>query len=259
MEPPEIDEEQSLLSIIISFVIAITLILILIKFRWKFLMKGWFFVVVILALAISFNAILKSNFTEAALIALLLAVPLAFFKIYRQSFLVHNLTELFVYPGIAAVFVPILGVWSILVLLVLISIYDLWAVWHSGVMQKMAKFQIEELKLFAGFFVPYVSKKMKLKIQLLKQKYKNNKKGLKKEKIKVNLAVLGGGDVVFPIITAGVFLRAFGIVPALFVIGGAFTGLTYLFLTLKKKAYPAMIYIVPGIFLGLLVWRLLVF
>jgi len=66
---------------------------------------------------------------------------------------------------------------------------------------------------------------------------------------------LGGGDIVFPLIAAGVFMVSYGIGAALSVIIGAFAGLAYLLLTSrKKKFYPAMVYIVPGIFLGLLIW-----
>ncbi len=259
MQPPQIDAGPSLISIVISFIIAITLILILSKYKWKFLIKAWFFVVVIIALGIALNAFLKYSLTSSALISLIIALPLAFFKIYRQNFLIHNITEIFVYPGIAAVFVPILNIWTIIILLVLISLYDMWAVWHTGIMQKMAKFQIQELNIFGGFFIPSVSKKVKEQIKFLKQKYKNKipPKVIKDKKFRIKLAILGGGDVVFPIITAGVFLRAIGIIPALFIILGAFAGLTYLFITSEKKAYPAMPYITTGIFIGIVLWWIL--
>ena len=79
------------------------------------------------------------------------------------------------------------------------------------------------------------------------------KSDLKKKKIKVNIAILGGGDVIFPIITAGVMLNAFGIISALFVIAGATLGLSYLFFfSEKKKFYPAMPFISAGIFIGML-------
>ena len=74
------------------------------------------------------------------------------------------------------------------------------------------------------------------------------------KKFKVNFAILGGGDVVFPIITSGVFYRAFGIIPALAIMVGAFVGLAVLFMISKKKPYPAMPYITAGIFTGLLIW-----
>ena len=128
----------------------------------------------------------------------------------------------------------------------------MWAVWRSGVMQKMANYQISELKIFSGFFIPYVSKKVRMEIK------KTPKSELKKKKIKVNMAILGGGDVVFPIITSGVVLANFGAVPAIFVILGATLGLSYLlFFAEKKKFYPAMPFITAGIFLGILIsWAL---
>jgi len=250
MQPPEMAAGPSLISLIIAFAIAITLILILSKYRWKFLIRAWFFVVVAMALAIAFNAIFKNLIPNAFLIVLILAIPLAFIKIYKPNILVHNFTELLIYPGIAAIFVPILSVWTIIILLILISIYDMWMVWKTGLMQKMAKFQMEELHIFGGFLVPYMSKKVRAQIEKLK-KLKRKPKG---KKIKISLAILGGGDIVFPIITAGIFLRAFGWLPAIMIIAGAFLGLAYLFSRTKKgKSYPAMPFITAGIFLAILV------
>jgi len=172
---------------------------------------------------------------------------------------------LLIYPGIASVFVPILNIYTIIVLLILISVYDMWAVWHSGIMQKMARYQIDKLKIFSGFFVPYAGKKTKQKIKLLREKFRNkkiSKKELQSKKFRVNVAILGGGDVVFPIITAGVMLKTFsdkilfgigGLGPALLVIAGATLGLTYLFFfSEKKKFYPAMPFISAGIFAGMI-------
>jgi presenilin-like A22 family membrane protease len=127
-------------------------------------------------------------------------------------------------------------------------------------MQKMAKFQMDELKIFGGFLIPSASKKVKAQMEKIKTKYKNKKmpKSVKNKKFKVNLAILGGGDVVFPIITAGVFMRAYDVIPALFIIFGALAGLISIFLFSKKgKPYPAMPYITTGIFAGLLIWKLL--
>ena len=110
--------------------------------------------------------------------------------------------------------------------------------------------QITKLKIFSGFFIPYASKKVKQQIANWKKTLSKSK--FKKKKIKVNVAILGGGDVVFPIITAGVMLRTLGFVSALFVILGATLGLLYLFLVAeKKKFYPAMPFITAGIFLGI--------
>src|SRR3989344_4583848 len=57
-------------------------------------------------------------------IAFGLAVVLALLKIVQRSPVFHNLTELLIYGGLAAIFVPILSVFSMGILLALISIYD---------------------------------------------------------------------------------------------------------------------------------------
>jgi presenilin-like A22 family membrane protease len=251
MMPPEPEQDSDfytsfLPSIIVAFIIAISLLFFLMRYNAEFILKLWFFLVVTIALGITLNSFVP-EFRNSALLVLVIALPLAFIKIFKRNFLVHNFTELFIYPGIAAVFVPLLNVLTIVILLILISGYDIWAVWHSGIMQKMAKYQINKLKVFSGFFIPYVSKNVKAKMQKMK------KSDLQKKKIKINLAILGGGDIIFPIITAGVMLKTVGLIPALFVIGGAALGLGYLFLYAeKKKFYPAMPFISAGIFLGMI-------
>ena len=127
----------------------------------------------------------------------------------------------------------------------------MWAVWHSGFMQKMAHFQINELKIFGGFFVPYLNKKQRYLVREARiTKTKSKTKNLKK--MKVNLAILGGGDIVFPIITAGIVLRSLGLLPALMVILGATLALSLLFLYSQKgKFYPAMPFITAGLLIGI--------
>lgn len=254
LETPEPEEESEFYKmfsqIVIAFIIAIVLLFILMKFKIELLLKIWFFIVVVMALGISITSFLPA-FKYVSLISLAIALPFAILKIFRRNLLVHNFTELLIYPGIAAVFVPILNVTTVIIFLIIISAYDIWAVWHSGVMQKMAKYQINKLKIFSGFFVPYVSKRMRAKIKKMK---KMKKSELKKKKIRVNVAILGGGDVIFPIIAAGVMLKTLGLISALLVVAGAVLGLTYLFFfSEKKKFYPAMPFITAGIFLGILV------
>ncbi len=254
IEPPEIIREsdftQYLVSIIFAFILAIFILFLLTKFKIDIILRVWFFVVVAIALFITFNAFFPRYINSVYFLipAIVLALTLSFLKIFKRSFLVHNVTELLIYPGIATIFVPILNFWSIIVLLLIISAYDIWAVWHSGIMQKMAKYQINKLKVFSGFFVPYVSKKMRKQLQKLRK----NKK-LKKKKVKVNIAILGGGDVIFPIITAGVMLKTLGFTSAIFVIAGATLGLALLLMfSEKKKFYPAMPFITAGMFVGMI-------
>lgn len=252
METPAPEEQgeynQIFVSIIVAFVIAIGLLFLLMRFKSEIIIKIWFSFVILIALGIFFNTILPET-EYSSWIALVIAAPLMFFKVFRRNIYVHNLTELLIYPGIAAVFVPILNLWTIIALLVVISVYDMWAVWHSGIMQKMAKYQMEKVKIFSGFFIPYVSKKMKNKI---KKMNKSELKKLQKKGVKARIAVLGGGDVIFPIISAGVVLKTFGFLPAILTIIGALAGLSYLFFFAKeRKFYPAMPFISAGLFIGM--------
>jgi len=263
MEPPPEVQNQSLgPQIIFAFAIAITLFFILTRIKAETFIRLWFFVVTVLALGLSLNIFLiKINLDYyTSIAALLISLPLAYVKIFNRNILVHNLTELLIYPGIAAVFVPILNIFWMIILLILISIYDMWAVWHSEIMQKMAKYQIENLRFFTGFFVPYATLKQKQKIKNIKQKYASKgedilEKQFKKAKIKVSLAILGGGDIIFPIITAGVILAAYNsIFPALIIIASATLALLGLFILAQKgKFYPAMPFISAGLFLGMII------
>lgn len=250
------DLTSILISVLFSLIIAISLIFILIKIKAKAVMKTWFFVVSVLAIGISLTAFLP-EIKYASIISLLIAIPLAVFKIYKRNIVVHNLTELLIYPGIAAIFVPILNLTILIVLLILISAYDMWAVWKSKIMQKIAKYQIEELNVLGGLFIPYASKKVKEKINLLKTKFKSKEKlekEFKKSELKVNLAILGGGDIAYSILSAGVVLETWGLIPALITVGGASIALVGLLVFGRKKTmYPAMPFITGGIFLVLLV------
>jgi presenilin-like A22 family membrane protease len=244
--------------IIIAFIFAILILFFLMKFKLESFLRGWFFLVVAIALFISFLAFekiipLQIELKIAVISAAVFSIVFSYLKIYKRNVITHNLTEILIYPGISTVFVPLLNIYTALSLLVIISIYDAWAVWKSGIMQKMAKYQMNKLNLFSGFLIPYVSKKVRAKI-------KEMRKSKSKKKIKVNVAILGGGDVVFPIITAGVIMKSFGLIPALFVIFGAASGLAYLFFFAeKKKFYPAMPFITAGILAGLGFWRIMGF
>jgi len=267
IEPPEIIQESDfttyLGSIIFAFIIAIFILFLLTKFKVDIILRIWFFIVVAIALFITFNAFFPKyiNSIYFIVLAVIASLAISFMKIFKRNFIIHNITELLIYPGIATIFVPILNIWSVLILLLIISAYDIWAVWHSGIMQKMAKYQINKLKVFSGFFIPYISRKIRKQLKNIK------KAKLKKKKVRLSIAILGGGDVIFPIITAGVVMKAGaimfpfsnvqifqgGLLPAIFVIAGATLGLGLLFVfSEKKKFYPAMPFITAGMLLGMI-------
>jgi len=157
MEPPEELKQQSttsgLISILISFTIAVVLFFVLTRLNAVTFLRIWFFVVTTIAIGLIFN-IIFSKLAFASLIALIFALPLAYFKVFKRDLLIHNLTELIIYPGIAAILVSVLfsifgnsTSLGIIFLLLAISLNDIWAVWQSKFMQKMAKYQINKTKI----------------------------------------------------------------------------------------------------------------
>lgn len=244
IEKPQFKEEISYIPIIIAILIATVLALVLIKFKAMKIWKVWFFFGVFLTMTISFAVFVSQMF------ALILALILAYLKIFRPNVYVHNFTELFIYGGLAAIFVPVLNVWSISVLLIAIAVYDMIAVWKTKHMIKMAKFQ-SKTKMFAGLLVPYGPLK---KID----KVKKVKKLGRVVKIMQKEAILGGGDIGFPLLFSGVILKTVGFIPALIVSLFAALSLFGLFMIAKKtKFYPAMPFLAAGCFVGYFVVRLL--
>jgi len=244
LDPPEeIGPAQAGTSIIIALTIAVILMFVLMKLRAETFIRIWFLLVVTLGIAIALNAFLI-KIPNSTIIAIIIAIPLAITKIFHRNIIVHNATELLIYPGIATVFIPLLNIPIAIGLLILISLWDMYAVWKSGIMQKMAMYHIEKLKIFPGFVVPYLGKGQKASRS-------KSKKG-KRKRVKVNVAILGGGDVVFPILLSGVVLKAWGLVPALLIALGATIALAGLFYISKKgKFYPAMPFISAGCFVAL--------
>jgi len=246
-EPPVQEPGFNFISVLISFVIGIGLIFIIMKLHAETILRWWFFIVIILGIAISLTAFLQ-YLPYASWIALVLAVLLAYFKVFRRDMLVHNFTELIVYAGISAIFIPLFNVMFFSFLMVIISVYDIYAVWHSGFMQKMANYQMRKVKVFGGFFIPYIGKKERALIE----KARNSRSKKLSKKIKVHVAILGGGDIVFPMIFSGIVLHALGFIPALLISLGAVLGLGYLFYNSEKgRFYPAMPFISIGCFIAL--------
>tara|TARA_Y100000310_G_scaffold68970_2_gene64315 strand:- start:20876 stop:21709 length:834 start_codon:yes stop_codon:yes gene_type:complete len=223
IERPEFEEETSYIPIIILILVATGIILLLVKLKAFLFWKAWFFLSVWFCLIIAFGAFLQE------LYAVVLAFILAILKIFKRNMVLHNLTELFIYGGIAAIFVPILNLLGVSILLILISIYDFIAVHKTKHMVSLAKFQTKS-KLFAGLYIPYGKKKT---------------------------AILGGGDIAFPLMFTAVVLGIHGI-SALIITLTSTLGLAYLFWKSEKgKYYPAMPFITAGCFVGYFVIRLI--
>ncbi|MCG2719089.1 MAG: hypothetical protein L6408_09700 [Nanoarchaeota archaeon] len=221
IERPELEEGTSFVPLFILILVATGIAFLLAKFNLKFIWKAWFFLSIVFCITIALNAFMGQLF------AFIASIVFAFFKVIKKNIIIHNIGELFIYGGLAAIFVPIFNVFSISIFLVIISIYDYIAVRKTGHMVKLAKFQTK-LRLFAGILIPYGK----------------------------GVAILGGGDIGLPLLFARVVMKSYGFT-ALIISFFAALSLLYLFWVAdKKKFYPAMPFITAGCFLGYAVLRL---
>jgi presenilin-like A22 family membrane protease len=243
IERPPIEQSSSFLYIITAILVATVLIFLLMKFRKAVLWKVWFFLAVVVCLTVSLAGFMNQG------LALLISIGLAVFKIFRPNTVVHNITEVFIYGGLAAIFVPIMNLFAAFMLLILISIYDIIAVWKSGHMIKLAKFQTEA-KVFAGLFIPYKRPQAAAA---------SSGEDVDVRKRSVRNAVLGGGDIGFPLLFAGVVMKGLmlqntaliGFLKTLIIPFLAAAALLVLLVKAKQdKFYPAMPFISIGCFVG---------
>jgi presenilin-like A22 family membrane protease len=228
---PEVSGWESFVWIVTAIAISTIILLIIVKIGivhlWKIMFFGSIFLSISLALGVLVNAILAFS----------IAFILAIIKVIKPNMITHNISEVLIYSGIAVLLVPLFDVKWIIVLLLAISLYDFYAVFKSKHMVTMAKFQMKS-KLFAGIMIPY-----------------KPVKGQKKKK--VSGAIIGGGDVAFPLIFSGVVMESLAkisqstkeiaflktlIIPLVL-------SLTLVFLLTKGKEgkfYPAMPFITAG-------------
>jgi len=253
-ERPDVKNFDALVLILISVGIGTGLILTIVKFGLKWVWKGLFFLAIFFSIGISLGTFLPALF--AGLIAFILAI----LKAFKPNVFVHNLSEILVYSGIAVLFVPLFQPLWVFILLLIISVYDMFAVWKSKHMVKLAEFQIGT-QAFSGLFIQS-SKKISKRI-VRRSRGTVNIKNKFVSTNKTGTAVVGGGDIAFPLLFAGsvmefLILSGMGGLDALLrgTLISVFSTLALLglFVWAKKgRYYPAMPFITGGCVLGYLI------
>jgi presenilin-like A22 family membrane protease len=250
-ERPDLDESTSFAFITLAILIATGLMLLIIRFGLTWLWKTWFFLAVVMCLLISFGAFIDQTY------ALLLSFVFAVVKIWRPNIYIHNLTELFIYAGLAGMLVPVINIISAGLLLLVMAIYDAYAVWKSGHMVTMAKF-LSNTGTFAGLFIPYNAKSKKIEPVV-------NRKVTKNSKNSGRTAVLGGGDMALPLLFTGAVAKellasgaAFPFLKSTIIsFSAALSLFMLLYYSQKGKFYPAIPFLTVGCFLGYIIVILL--
>jgi presenilin-like A22 family membrane protease len=240
-------------AIILFFGITIgTLVLLYIARKNKInLWKAWFFIASVMTISISISTFLSD------LTSWIIAIILVSLRFYKPSFITTNLSEILMYSGLAIFLVPILNVPTMIFVLIIISIYDMYAVWKSKHMITMAKFTSEN-NIFPGLSLKYTPKKEGVFDNKIKSSIQEKKA----------IGILGGGDVVFPLLFSGtVFVSliiqgfsktaAFQLSSIISIF--SMTSLFLLFYFSKKtKFYPAMPFLSIGCILGYFIILLII-
>lgn len=271
---PDVSKAGAFAYIAIGVLVGTLLVLLIIRLKKITIWKTWFFIAVFLAISLALGVFLNNY------LALLLALGLAIFKVVKPNIFIHNITELLMYAGIAVFLVPLLDILWAGILLLIIALYDVYAVIKSKHMIRMAKFQAKS-KVFAGLFIPYSPKtqiqeqelevkKVAMPSKSLKTAKKETSKLSKQYRRKTKMhrkqrknAILGGGDIAFPLIFTGVvmeslvtqgFSKIAALYQSLIVTLTTTLALALLFFFAKKdKFYPAMPFIAVGCFIGYII------
>ena len=212
VERPNVEPATSYIFMAGAVIVGTLLLLLLIRFNKGSLWKIWFLLATVITLTVALAAFIPV--TAAAI----LAGVIAFFRVFKPNILAHNIGELFIYGGLAAIFVPKMDVKSAVLLLVIIAVYDVFAVFQSKHMISLAKFQASN-RIFAGLLIP---KELSIKTAFSQVNAvtstataKNKPAKLQRKKSREqkdeyadsgSYAVIGGGDVGFPLLFAGAAL-----------------------------------------------------
>jgi presenilin-like A22 family membrane protease len=275
---PPLSGAGSFWYLVIGVAIGTAIVLLLIRLRAFRLWKVWFFLAVALSLAVAFGVIVPRW------AALLMGVLLAFWKVSKPNPVVHNLTEIFMYAGIAILLVPLFSFFWICMTLVVISVYDMIAVWYSKHMVTMAQEQTKA-QLFAGLYVPKrdepttqapISPAVPAPTRTIHTTTHAGRahpvgaapdtpvsQAASKQAASHKGAILGGGDIAFPLLFSGVVMETLimrGLdAPDAFMRASIITltsalALTLLFVYAKKdRFYPAMPFLSAGCALGAII------
>jgi len=226
IERPEFNPQTSYIPVFAIILVATLIALVIARLRFVRLWKFWFFLSVIFVLSISLSAFFNQY------LAVVISIIVGYFKIIKPNVYIHNISELFLYGGLSAMFVPVFNVFSISILLLLIMGYDAIAVWKTKHMVKLAKFQSES-KFFAGFLIPYGVSPFK-----------------KSAKTPKRFAILGGGDIGFTLLFSGVVFAKYGLISLIIPVMASLGLLSLLIFGNKNKFYPAMPFLGGSCFIG---------
>lgn len=241
-------------------------VLLLAKFKQTKLWALWYTLAIFICIATTIGVFINNKIIVFAISAVLSGI-----KVWKTRGILANAIEILVYSAIAIIVSPLLNVFWAIVLLLVISVYDFVAVRLSKHMVTLAEFQ-KGTKLFAGIQIGYQldesnskNKNIKEEKESKSEESKSRLKAIKqsREEKDSKTAILGGGDIAFPLILNATYfhyvlsitaVKSISVLMCLIVVLFQTLALFLLFWISKKgRYYPAMPYLTSGSIIGLLI------
>ena len=178
------------------------------------------------------------------------AVGLTWFFVPRVW--LHNVVMILAMVSVGAVFGRLISPWTAMILLLVLSVYDFFAV-RFGYMVWLAK-KLSESNTLPAFFIPRFMAEWKASLK------ENVVAKLVKEKpSERDFSILGGGDIAFPLLLVSSVYFAYGLTDAILVAVFSFVGLIGAYwiqaIFLKGKPMPALAPIAVLSLIGILIVR----
>ncbi|MBD3312469.1 hypothetical protein GF352_03395 [archaeon] len=219
LEPPPVRGGWSVSYLVLGIIVVTIIFYLFNKLKFEKFLKVWFGVAVLMSLSVALSTFLGD------LMGFITALVFTTLRLFTKDQYIHNLTELLIYGGIVSIFAPLFSPLSVIILLIIVSVYDFISVFVTKHMVAMARSQ-SAVNLFSGLMVKH----------------------------KGETAILGGGDIAFSLLFATVIGRAFGVVYAYLNTYLVITSLIILTLIGRKgKFYPAMPFITGACLVSYLV------
>ncbi len=222
---------SSVVTFLISFTIAtIGMILLLKYFKTKVLFKLLLAFLIFVGAQTVFIVFLPEE------VAILLAVELVLLRFVWPNVFSQNVALVIAVAGISATLGLFFPIYAVLVILAVLSIYDVIAVYRTQHMLTLFKGLLEKGVPFS-IIVPDKARDVSVNV-------KEAQPGTGQ------FLLLGTGDIAFPIIFA-VSAFEFGLLSALSVVVGAFVGLFFIHIILMQKRVGAIPALPPIVFFSL--------
>jgi presenilin-like A22 family membrane protease len=206
----------------------------------------------VFALMFAWGVFIVLVFWTPVIIAVAVALSVGLFWLFLPRVWLHNAVMIVSMVALGVVFGRLISPWTAMLLLIVIAIYDFFAV-RFGYMVWMAG-KLSESNTLPAFFIPQLMSEWKASL-----KPGSVNQIINEPPADRRLAILGGGDIAFPLLLVASAYFAYGLPKSILLAGFSLLGLIAAYwiqaVFLKGKAMPALPPIAVLAFIGILVIR----